>query len=327
MKDILLNIQGLKTYFIQPEGVCKAVDDISFYLSKGESLGIIGESGSGKSVTVLSILKLIPSPPGKIIDGKIIFQGENIINFTEKKMEKIRGNKISMVFQEPMTSLNPVFTIGHQIGEAIKLHQEIKRKAVEEKTIEMLKIVNIPDPGSSIKRYPHEISGGMRQRVMIAMALSCNPAILIADEPTTALDVTIQAQILDLMLRLKEEFGMSIILITHDFGVIAETVKRVIVMYGGKIVEEADTNTILENPKHPYTQGLLRAIPSLSTKGGAEKKRLYEIPGLVPVGYALPSGCKFSTRCEYAADICFEKEPPLMESDKKHLCRCWKTNI
>lgn len=323
MEEILLDLRDLRTYFFIPEGVAKAVDGISYHLVKGEPLGIVGESGCGKSVSALSILRLIPVPPGKIVGGRIQFRGENLLDLPEKEMERIRGNRISMIFQEPMTSLNPVFTIGNQITEAIRLHQGLSRGMAVEKAVEMLKLVNIPNPEACVRRYPHELSGGMRQRAMIAMALSCNPEILIADEPTTALDVTIQAQILDLMSKLQEELGMAIILITHDLGVIAEMVKRVIVMYAGKIVEEADTNTIFENPNHPYTQGLLKSIPRLGSKAKSRKQRLQEIPGIVPSVYDLPEGCTFSTRCIHTMDICREREPQLQRIGDGHSCSCW----
>jgi peptide/nickel transport system ATP-binding protein/oligopeptide transport system ATP-binding protein len=297
----ILEIKDLRTYFFTYEGVAKAVDGVSYQLEKGEPLGVVGESGCGKSVTALSILRLIPMPPGKVVGGEILFKGRNLLELTEDEMRKIRGNRISMIFQEPMTSLNPVFTVGNQIQETFKLHQGLSKKEALEKSIE-------------------------RQRVMIAMALACNPEILIADEPTTALDVTIQAQILDLMNKLKEELGMAIILITHNLGVIAETVKRVIVMYAGKIVEEAETKTLFGNPQHPYTMGLLKSIPILGDKIRRGKVRLNEIPGVVPSLYELPSGCKFSTRCPSVMDICQEKEPELKEIETGHFSSCWLTN-
>lgn len=327
MEARVLELEDLTTYFFIPEGVAKAVDGISYHLARGEPLGLVGESGCGKSVSALSILRLVPSPPGKIVGGKILLGGKNLLDLPEKTMEKIRGNRISMIFQEPMTSLNPVFTIGNQISEAIRLHQGLHKRMALDKAIEMLKLVNIPNPDVCVRRYPHELSGGMRQRAMIAMALSCNPEILIADEPTTALDVTIQAQILDLMSRLQEELGMAIILITHDLGVIAEMVKRVIVMYAGKIVEEANTNMIFENPQHPYTRGLLKSIPRLGTKTKRGKVRLQEIPGIVPSVHDLPEGCKFSTRCGHAMEICRKSEPHLEQIEDGHLCRCWLTSM
>jgi len=319
----VLEIKDLKTYFFTYEGVAKAVDGVSCQLAQGEPLGVVGESGCGKSVTALSILRLIPVPPGKVVGGEILFRGRNLLDLPEDEMRRIRGNRISMIFQEPMTSLNPVFTVGNQIQETFKLHQGLSQNESLEKTVEMLKFVNIPAPEKCVKRYPHELSGGMRQRVMIAMALACNPEILIADEPTTALDVTIQAQILDLMTRLKEELGMAIILITHNLGVIAETVKRVIVMYAGKIVEEAKTKALFENPQHPYTMGLLKSIPRLGDKFRYGKIRLNEIPGVVPSLYELPPGCKFSTRCPSVMDVCREKEPGLREIGEGHFCSCW----
>lgn len=325
--EIILEIKNLKTYFYTYEGVAKAVDGVSYNLAKGEPLGVVGESGCGKSVTALSILRLIPVPPGKIVEGEILFKGKNLLGLTEDEMRKIRGNRISMIFQEPMTSLNPVFTIGNQIQETFQLHQSLSKKEALEKSIEMLRLVNIPTPERAVERYPHELSGGMRQRVMIAMALACSPEILIADEPTTALDVTIQAQILDLMNKLKEELGMAIILITHNLGVVAETAKRVIVMYAGKIVEEAETKTLFGNPKHPYTMGLLKSIPILGDKIRRGKIRLNEIPGVVPSLYELPPGCKFSTRCPSVMDICKEKEPELREVGKDHFSSCWLTEL
>jgi len=323
----ILEIKDLRTYFFTYEGVAKAVDGVSYQLGKGEPLGVVGESGCGKSVTALSILRLIPMPPGKVVGGEILFKGRNLLELTEDEMRKIRGNRISMIFQEPMTSLNPVFTVGNQIQETLMLHHGLSKKESHEKSIEMLKLVNIPSPERAVGRYPHELSGGMRQRVMIAMALACNPEILIADEPTTALDVTIQAQILDLMNKLKEELGMAIILITHNLGVIAETVKRVIVMYAGKIVEEAKTKTLFENPQHPYTVGLLKSIPILGDKIRRGKVRLNEIAGVVPSLYELPSGCKFSTRCPSVMDICKEEEPELKEIETGHFSSCWLTEL
>jgi oligopeptide/dipeptide ABC transporter ATP-binding protein len=322
----VLEIRDLKTYFYTYEGVAKAVDGIHYQLAKGEPLGLVGESGCGKSVSALSILRLIPVPPGKIVGGEILFKGKNLLDLHEEEMRKIRGDRISMIFQEPMTSLNPVFTIGNQIQETFKLHQGLSKREAIEKSIEMLRLVNIASPERCVKQYPHELSGGMRQRAMIAMALACNPEILIADEPTTALDVTIQAQILDLMIKLKEELGMAIILITHNLGVIVETVKRVLVMYAGKIVEEAKTKTLFENPQHPYTMGLLKSIPRLGDKVRLGKVRLSEIPGVVPSLYELPPGCKFSTRCLSVMARCREEEPELKEIEEGHFNCCWLTN-
>jgi peptide/nickel transport system ATP-binding protein/oligopeptide transport system ATP-binding protein len=326
VQDVILDIRNLKTFFYTYDGVAKAVDGISYRLSVGEPLGIVGESGCGKSVSALSILRLIPDPPGRIVEGQIFFKGTNLLELPYERMREIRGNHISMIFQEPMTSLNPVFTVGNQIAEAFHLHQGLKRHEAIEKSIDMLRLVNIPSPEKCVGQYPHELSGGMRQRVMIAMALACNPEILIADEPTTALDVTIQAQIIDLMLQLKEELGMAIILITHDLGIIAETVKRVIVMYAGKIVEEAPTRTIFKTPLHPYSQGLLQSMPRLGDKVKLGRVRLEEIPGIVPSLYDLPPGCRFSTRCSHAMEICRKEEPDLEEIDERHFCRCWLTH-
>ena len=319
-KNTLLQIRNLKTYFYTSDGVVKAVDDVSWNVDHGEVIGLVGESGCGKSVTALSILRLIPAPPGKVVDGEILFKGKNLLSLSLEEIRKIRGNDISMIFQEPMTSLNPVFTIGAQVAEAIQLHQRLNKKAALEKSIDMLKLVGIPSPEKRVKEYPHELSGGMKQRAMIAMALSCNPKILIADEPTTALDVTIQAQILDLMLKLKDEFDASIVLITHDLGVIAEMARKVVVMYAGKVVEQAGVNEIFENPLNPYTQGLLISLPKIDT---AHKQKLNTIPGIVPSLYDLPKGCKFSPRCNQVIEICYQSEPELIEVDDAHWSRCW----
>ncbi|HEY8531338.1 MAG TPA: ABC transporter ATP-binding protein [Limnochorda sp.] len=316
----LLSVRNLRVHFVTEEGEVPAVDGISFDLNAGETLGIVGESGSGKSVTSLSIMRLIPSPPGKIVSGEILFDGEDLLKKSPAEMRKIRGNEISMVFQEPMTSLNPVFTIGDQIMEAIILHQKLSKKEARERAIEMLRLVGIPDPHRRVDEYPHQMSGGMRQRVMIAMALSCNPKLLIADEPTTALDVTIQAQILDLMRRLREEVGAAIILITHDLGVVAELVEDVVVMYAGKVVEKTDVRRIFANPSHPYTEGLLASIPKLNE----ERDRLPAIEGVVPSPYNMPSGCRFHPRCPLAREICKVQQPPLMEVEPGHWAACWK---
>lgn len=321
MNSILLTVNRLSTYFYTQAGVAKAVDEVSFIVKEGETLGIVGESGSGKSVTALSILRLIPSPPGKIAAGEIIFEDKDILKLSKEEMRKIRGNKISMIFQEPMTSLNPVFRIGDQISEAIRLHQGLSKKEALHKSIEMLRLVGIPSPQKRVFDYPHQLSGGMRQRVMIAMALSCRPKLMIADEPTTALDVTIQAQILYLMQKLKEEIKTSIILITHNMGVIAETAQAVIVMYAGKIMEYADVDNIFENPQHPYTESLLESIPRLDLI--EKKKRLQVIPGIVPSILNLPPGCKFSDRCAKAFTKCFQEEPPLFLIGQNHYSRCW----
>jgi oligopeptide/dipeptide ABC transporter ATP-binding protein len=322
----ILEIKDLRTYFFGYEGVARAVDGVSYRLSRGEPLGVVGESGCGKSVTALSVLRLIPTPPGRIVGGEIRFKGKSLLDASDQEMRRIRGDRISMIFQEPMTSLNPVFTVGNQIEETFKLHQGLSQRDSLEKTIEMLRLVNIPSPERCVERYPHELSGGMRQRVMIAMALACKPEILIADEPTTALDVTIQAQILDLMIRLKEEMGMAIILITHNLGVVAEMTRRVLVMYAGKIVEEAGTKTLFGNPRHPYTMGLLKSVPRLGDKMRYGKVRLTEIPGVVPSLYELPTGCRFSTRCPSVKGICREKEPELKEIEEGHFCSCWLTD-
>ncbi|BAS27354.1 ABC transporter ATP-binding protein [Limnochorda pilosa] len=320
MAEKLLELRNLKTYFFTEDGTVPAVDGVSFELKRGGSLGVVGESGCGKSVTALSIMRLIPQPPGKIVGGQILFNGEDLAKKKESEMRRIRGNEISMIFQEPMTSLNPVFTVGDQIMEAIILHQKLNKREARERAIEMLKLVGIPDPDRRVDEYPHQMSGGMRQRVMIAMALSCNPKLLIADEPTTALDVTIQAQILDLMRRLRSEVGAAIILITHDLGVVAELVDDVVVMYAGKVVEKTDVRSIYATPQHPYTEGLLESIPKLHE----ERERLQTIEGVVPSPYSMPSGCRFHPRCPLARDICKVEEPPLLEVEQGHWAACWK---
>ena len=314
----LLEVKDLKTYFFTHEGTVKAVDGINLKVNKGETLGLVGESGCGKSVTALSIMRLIPSPPGKIVGGNIHFEGKNLLELGEKEMRKIRGRKISMIFQEPMTSLDPMFTIGDEIAEVIKLHQGLKKNEAREKAIESLKIVGMPDPEKRINEYPHELSGGMRQRAMIAMALSCNPALLIADEPSTALDVTIQAQILRLIDELRKKFGTSVLLITHDLGVIAETCDNVAVMYAGHIVEHTDVNTLFRNPLHPYTKGLMKSIPRLDI----DTERLEIIRGLVPNLLNMPPGCPFQPRCDFCSEVCTKELPKLVETEKNHLVRC-----
>ena len=314
----LLEVKDLKTYFFTHEGTVKAVDGINLKVNKGETLGLVGESGCGKSVTALSIMRLIPSPPGKVVGGKIHFEGKNLLELNEKEMRKIRGRKISMIFQEPMTSLDPMFTIGDEIAEVIKLHQGLNKDEARKKAIESLKIVGMPDPEKRINEYPHELSGGMRQRAMIAMALSCNPALLIADEPTTALDVTIQAQILRLIDELRKKFGTSVLLITHDLGVIAETCDNVAVMYAGHIVEHTDVNTLFRNPMHPYTKGLMKSIPRLDI----DAERLEIIRGLVPNLLDMPPGCPFQPRCDFCSEVCTKKLPKLVEAEKNHLVRC-----
>ena len=327
--DQVLNVQNLQTYFFTRGGIVKAVDDVSFSLKKGETLGIVGESGCGKSITALSIMRLVPNPPGRIIGGQIQLGKRDLLSLEEVEMRGIRGDQISMIFQEPMTSLNPVITIGRQISEALILHQKMSKNEAWERSIEMLDLVKIPEPQQRVREYPHQLSGGMRQRVMIAMALSCNPNVLIADEPTTALDVTIQAQILDLILDLKEKLGTAVILITHDLGVIAETAQRVIVMYAGKKVEEASVEEIFERPMHPYTRGLLSSIPSLSIMAGAEssaeRQRLTEIQGIVPPLNDLPEGCAFAPRCPFAKDQCTSAYPPYEEKESRHWAACWQT--
>jgi len=316
----LIEVKGLSTSFFTLEGEVKAVDGVSFEIEEGETLGLVGESGCGKSVTALSIMRLVSSPPGKIVNGQILYRGQDLLQLNGEAMRKIRGNEISMIFQEPMTSLNPVFTIGDQIGEAIRLHQGLAKKATREKTVEMLRLVKIADPESRVDDYPHQLSGGMRQRVMIAMALSCNPALLIADEPTTALDVTIQAQILELMKELQEKLGMALLLITHDLGVVSEQANEVAIMYAGKIVERAAAQSIFERPLHPYTVGLLNSLPGV---GGKKKNRLEAIPGVVPSPLELPTGCRFRDRCPRAAGICAEAEPKLEEKQKDHWVSCY----
>jgi oligopeptide/dipeptide ABC transporter ATP-binding protein len=317
----LLQVRNLKTSFFTPEGEVRAIDGVSFEIGEGKTLGLVGESGCGKSVTSLSIMRLIPSPPGKIVGGEIFYRGRDLLKFNNEEMRKIRGNEISMIFQEPMTSLNPVFTVGNQIGEAIKLHQGLGKRETRQKTIDMLRLVKIADPESRVDSYPHQLSGGMRQRVMIAMALSCNPSLLIADEPTTALDVTIQAQILELMKELQQKIGgMALLLITHDLGVVAEQADDVAIMYAGKIVERSNARRIFNHPFHPYTVGLLNSLPGI---GEQKKKRLDAIPGVVPSPLNLPSGCRFRDRCPRAQDVCAQAEPPLEEKEPGHTAACY----
>jgi len=318
----LLQIKGLKTHFFTDDGVSPAVDGVDYEVRKGETLGVVGESGCGKSVTALSIMRLIPDPPGKIVAGDIVFEGQSLLALSNEEMRRIRGNKISMIFQEPMTSLNPVYTIGNQISEALRLHQGLSKKDAHDRSVEMLQLVGIPLPERRVNEYPHQLSGGMRQRAMIAMALSCNPRLLIADEPTTALDVTIQAQILDLMVSLKADLDTAIILITHDLGVVAESAARVVVMYAGKVVEEADVYNIFEHPLHPYTAGLLESIPRID-RSVTQKTRLKEIQGVVPIPSQLPAGCHFNPRCPKAMDICRHENPLLKEEKAGHQVRCW----
>ncbi|MEH7522122.1 ABC transporter ATP-binding protein [Bacillus sp. JJ1503] len=315
----LLKLNKLRTKFFTEKGTVTAVDDVSFQINAGEMVGLVGESGCGKSVTSESILKLLNDRTTKY-EGEILYKGKNLIDFSEEQMRNIRGNEISMIFQDPMSSLNPVYTIGNQIAEAIMIHQKVDKKEAYNRAIEMLRLTGIPSPEKRVYEYPHELSGGMRQRVMIALALSCKPQLLIADEPTTALDVTIQAQILDLIQELKEELNMGIILITHDLGVVAEVCTRVIVMYLGQIIEEADVKTLFKNPLHPYTKGLLKSIPKLD---GDRSQKLNVIKGVVPSLQDVPSGCRFAPRCEYATDQCKINPPELMELNNGQKVRCW----
>ncbi len=319
----LLDVKNLKTWFYTFEGVAKAVNGVSYTLDKGESLGIVGESGCGKSVTAASVMRIVPEPPGEIVGGEILFHGEDLVQLSQKEMRRIRGNRIAMIFQEPMTSLNPVFTIGNQIAEMFILHKGMSKKDGLDAAVEMLDRVQIPAPEKRVSEYPHQLSGGMRQRAMIAMALACDPELLIADEPTTALDVTVQAQILDLMNRLKDELDTAIQMITHDLGVISEMADRIVVMYAGRIVEEAETIELFRNSLHPYTSGLLHSIPILGSRSRGEQKRLSEIKGMVPSLYDLPAGCAFRERCSKAMNICGEQEPPLYGVSEDHAVRCW----
>jgi len=318
----LLEVRNLKTYFDVRGGVLKAVDDVSFTIEAGETLGLVGESGCGKTVTANSIMRLVPIPPGRIAGGEILFEGVDVLKLTASEMRKVRGNKISMIFQEPMTSLNPVFTVGDQVAEVISLHKKLSQREIRDRVIEAFRLVRIPAPESRINEYPHQMSGGMRQRVIIAMALACNPKLMIADEPSTALDVTIQAQILDLMNNLKEETGASILFITHDLGVIAEMAQRVAVMYAGKIMEAADADTLFGDPQHPYTIGLMTSIPILGI--GKKEKRLSTIPGMVPSLFKLPPGCLFHERCSVPYTECGQLEPPMIDLGHGHIVRCHK---
>ena len=320
MNDKLLEVEGLETQFNTPDGIVHAVNGVSLDLHEGETLCLVGESGCGKSVTVLSILRLIQSPPGKIAAGKAFFKGEDLLAMSNEDIRQIRGGQISMVFQDPMTSLNPIMTIGKQLEEPMLLHLGISKNEAQERSIKLLESVGIPQAADRLKDYPHQYSGGMRQRVMIAMALSCNPQIVIADEPTTALDVTIQAQIVDLMIRLREEVGMSIVWITHDLGVVASIAHRVNVMYGGFIIEESPIRDLYANPCHPYTIGLLGSLPRIHQKG---RQRLYSIEGMPPMLYQKPQRCPFSPRCRWVVDRCREENPPLVEVDEKHRVACW----
>ena len=320
MANYMLQVKDLKTYYYTEEGVVPAVDGLDFEVEQGETFAIVGESGCGKSVTSLSILGLIPSPPGKIVGGQILYNGEDLLKKSEKQMRAIRGNEISMIFQEPMTSLNPVFTVGRQIGESFKYHQQMGKREAHQKAIDMLRLVGIPSPEKVVNDYPHQLSGGMRQRVMIAMALACNPKVLIADEPTTALDVTIQAQIMKLLKELKEKMGTSIILITHDLGVVAQIAQRVMVMYCGEAVECCDARSVYKNPLHPYTLGLLASVPKLTDDDLGE---LPSIPGMVPSPRELPKGCRFAPRCAKCGPRCLAQKPDLVTLEDGHKVRCF----
>lgn len=317
----LLQVRNLRTQFFTQDGVVHAVNDVSFEVDEGETLGIVGESGCGKSVSMLSIMRLIPQPPGKIVGGEVLFHDKDLLKLSEEEMRQVRGNRLAMIFQDPMTSLNPVLTIGQQINEAVTLHLGLNRQQARKRTIELLEMVGIPDAAGRVDDYPHQFSGGMRQRVMIAMGLSCNPELLIADEPTTALDVTIQAQIVDLAKKLKQEMGMAVIWITHDLGVVAGLANRVIVMYAGFIIESAGVREIYEDPRMPYTLGLLRSIPRLDE---SRQTRLTPIQGLPPDLIKLPTGCPFSPRCPFVIDRCLTERPPLVQAGTpEHLAACW----
>jgi peptide/nickel transport system ATP-binding protein len=322
MSESLLEVRDLHTYFYTHDGVVKAVDGVNFSFCQGETLGLVGESGCGKTVTALSILRLIPQPPGRIVKGEVLFEGRDLLKLDAEQLRGIRGNRIAMIFQEPMTSLDPVFTIGDQIAESIRLHQGLSKRKAMDRAVEVLRRVAIPDPEKRIEQYPHQLSGGLRQRVMIAIAVSCNPKILIADEPTTALDVTIQSQILNLMNKLRSDFGASVLLITHDLGVIAEMAQSVAVMYTGKIVEYSNVVDLFNHPKHPYTKGLMESIPRMDTSI-SEDKLLPTIPGVVPSLLDLPVGCPYRERCCVAFDLCGKEPPPLRDVGSGHLARCW----
>lgn len=321
----LLEVRGLKTYFATKRGEVRAVDDVSFAVERGETLSLVGESGCGKSVTALSIMRLVSSP-GHIVGGEILFEGRDLLKFADEEMRAIRGNDIAMIFQDPMTSLNPVFTVGEQIAEAVRLHRRVSKREAWNQAIEGMRDVTIPSPETRANNYPHELSGGMRQRVMIAMALACDPKLLIADEPTTALDVTIQAQILDLLKELREKRNLALLLITHDLGVVAETSDRVAVMYAGKIVEEASARELFHHPRHPYTEGLLRAVPRLDERREGRMPRLQTIEGVVPNPLDLPPGCRFAPRCEQAENQCRTGDIPLIDLGREHWSRCVRAN-
>jgi peptide/nickel transport system ATP-binding protein len=321
MSEPLLEIRGLKTQFATDNGMVRAVDGVDITIGRGETVGVVGESGCGKTVTAMSVLKLIAMPPGRIAEGQILWQGRDLIPLNNEELDDIRTREIAMVFQEPMTSLNPVYTVGEQIAEGLRRHEKLSRRAAMEKTIEMLRLVQIPNPQKRVSDYPHQFSGGMRQRVMIAMALSCGPKLLIADEPTTALDVTIQAQILELLADMKSRFGMAVMLITHAMGVVAETAQRVVVMYAGRVIEEAPVDELFANPRHPYTQGLIRSIPHIDL-AATSKKRLEAIPGVVPSLINPPAGCRFAPRCRFAMPACRLAVPPLLDIGGGHKVAC-----
>jgi peptide/nickel transport system ATP-binding protein len=323
-EDTVLDVKNLQTVFFTNSGLFRAVDDVSFNVRRGETLAIVGESGCGKSVTALSVMRLVPDPPGRIVGGKILLEGTDLLGLDETAMRNVRGNRISMIFQEPMTSLNPVMRIGDQIIEAVRLHQNVTNKEAWKQAVDMLRLVRIPEPERRAVEYPHQLSGGMRQRAMIAMALACRPALLIADEPTTALDVTIQAQILALIVDLQNKLGTGLILITHDLGVVAQTAQRVIVMYAGKKVEEATVEALFEKPLHPYTRGLMASMPAVIGLGAKTDARLTEIPGMVPSLTNLPPGCAFAPRCTMAVDRCRAEYPPLEDYGDHHFAACWR---
>jgi oligopeptide transport system ATP-binding protein len=319
-KRPLLEVKNLKTWFYTPDGIVKAVNGVSFTLNEGEALGLVGESGCGKSVSAMSLMRLIPTPPGRIVEGEVLFDGKNLLKLNDEGIRRIRGNDIAMIFQDPMTSLNPVLTVGRQIGEALELHKGMNRDQARKRTVELLELVGIPAARSRVDDYPHQFSGGMRQRVMIAMALSCDPKLLIADEPTTALDVTIQAQILDLIMQLRRELGMAVIMITHDLGVVAGVADKINVMYSGYIVESAPAEELFSKPRHPYTLGLLRSIPRIDEP---RKEKLIPIEGLPPDLIDAPAGCPFVPRCTYKVDRCVEENPSLEPVEPGHNIACW----
>ena len=323
-EETVLDVKNLQTVFFTNSGLFKAVDDVSFSVRRGETLAIVGESGCGKSVTALSVMRLVPDPPGRIVGGSIVLEGTDLLGLDDAEMRAIRGNRISMIFQEPMTSLNPVMRIGDQITEVVRLHQTMTAKEAWKQAVDMLRLVRIPEPERRAQEYPHQLSGGMRRLAMVAMALSCLPSLLIADEPTTALDVTIQAQILALIVDLQKRLGTGLVLITHDLGVVAQTAQRVIVMYAGKKVEEASVEALFENPRHPYTRGLMASMPAVISLGAKSDVRLTEIPGMVPSLTNLPAGCAFAPRCPLAIDRCRAEYPPLEEFGGDHLAACWR---